>query len=484
MYSRRYKEGLNKASKEYRNNVGFGNQLKGTSIMFFGSYFSKKFGSYFTDLDIVEYITLDNAFFLRLLQILKNIRGDIPRYNIGNKFKFIRLYCGYKKGLEIPWDLMSDKKEREGTCDFSIYKTAAVFQETKRKYPEIYSKISPYWDKDTISVKDILTIQNILKPINSITWNLDEIIDSLDPNINRKKIVDGIGYDFKEVFIGYPMYRVFKFLYKYGNKWCLLDLNYRSEGVIKRDFEDIITFYENDVYKKFKYLKNLLSAEERENYKKKLSEKISHITPLAGRLELIKICKKYKTLDEYELKKLENEAKIYAQENNIPTIDYDTIQNIILEKIRDLYDYFKTRIDDKYKIKYFIYETRLKDFTKQIPKTKFEEREKYLSCPFFDINIENLELIFKKAVDMLLDPQLTVDCIDTVCKKYNQEHNHFINSIFDDKDDLSIKKISQDTYGVFEKDVLKYTSPDLKKIQVEVLLKKSITTKNDFFFKF
>jgi len=436
IYSKKYIKAIHKLDDVFLSNVGFGNQLKGTSIQFFGSYFSKEFGKYVSDIDIVEYVNIDNNFFKRFFQIMKNIKLS-PE----GKFKYIRMYCGYKRGLEIPWDLQSDKNETEGSCDFSLEKAEILFQNIRKDYPKIYDNISKYCNKDTLSIEDILNIENILKPINSLTWTLDEIISG-------KKIEKGIEYDFKEEFEKYPVYRVVKFLYNYGGKWCLVDINYRSEG-IKRDFENIITFYLDDNYKKFKFIKYLITPEAQIEYKKFLSEKISYITPLAARMETVKILKKYENiLHKDEIKKIEDDAKNYAKDNKISTIDYDEIQNKIKQETSGLFQYFRKKLASEFEINYFIYETRLEYFKKQINKQELKEREIYLGCPFFDINIENIEKIFYRSRNILLDPKKVLDCIQQVCKINIQDCNEIVKTILNSK--YIILKNDLETYDVFD----------------------------------
>ena len=419
------------------------------SVGFFGSYFTKPMGRYFSDIDIVQYVNLDDKFFLRFFQILENLKKS-------KIFKLIRVYCGYRRGLEIPWDLQSDKKENEGSCDFSISKLENLFRTAKEKYPNIYSLIKPYQDKHTLSIKDVLDIENILKPVSSILWTFDEIL-------KRRKMVDGVMYDFKKEFINYPMYRVVKFLYKYGNKdkvlnsgdWCMIDVNFRTtsyaKSSIKRDFTDIIAFYENDTYKKFKNIKKYLGKQATEEYVKEFSSTISHITPLAGRIEMINRIKKFKLLDEKEIDSLENDAIMYANKNNIPTIDYNQLQQLIRNKTLNLYDKFRPKIEKRYRKNFFIYEARLPQFTTQNSKETLRKKEadslkttnsavsSVEDCPFFLISVRILTIIYHRSVGLLLNPLTVLNCIETH-RVFDADENEWD---ADDKDEINEQDLLQ-----------------------------------------
>ena len=445
-------------------NIGYQNQLNrsaGSGVAFFGSYFSKQFGKFFTDIDIIQYVNLDFPhFFTRLRDIIKNL----DRTN----FRYVRMYCGNKKGLEIPWDTIPDKPQ--GSCDFSLDKVDKMMDNLELKYPEVRQKISPFYDKDTLSMEDLLKMEKILEPINSIVWTQEEIVEG-------KKTVDGVEYNFETEFRNYPKYRVIKFVYKYGDEYCFIDMNFRSlkTGQIKEGIEDILAFFTNDSYKKFKFVKKFLpdklQGDEKETpleqYKKDVASAIGKITPLAGLVESINSLKRYKAIPDDALKKMEEEAKKYSDDNNIRTIDYNEIQKMITERTKGLYEKYRPKIADKFKYIYFIYETRNEEFRTQISKSELYLREKYLKCPFYRVNSEQLEILYNRSVAAMVDPKKLLNCVISVCDQYGEEYNKTVDLMFKNQGKYIVQE--RDMYTIVKNGNVMMKSTDLKLLQSKLL---------------
>lgn len=395
MFRNEYLESIIKWDREGKlMSIGYGHQPSKT-VKFFGSYFDKKIGSHVTDIDVILLINSvsDSRFQQRLVDILKRLDKT--------NFKFVRFYCGYIQGLEPPWTIGDN-----ADCKFDIDKVDAWLKNVEVKYPNVYAKVKRFLDKDTISMDDLINSDQAIEPNISLTWTKEEIIQGY-------KIYNGVHYSFNEAMRTYNRYRVMKFLYKYEGRYCLVDLNFVSrDKSIPRSMKDPVTYYKNNVYKKYKYLKKMLRQDKLQGYFDDRKEAIGHITPLAAFAELIQRLKKYNIVSLEELKNMEDYAKDYADNHGISTIDHDEIQEIITEKITPLYEKYKKFIKEQFKQDIYIFNIRNVQLNDQVPKRVLRKRHKLgYDCPLFPINVKHIEYIYQKARDIILDPYKLYTCL-------------------------------------------------------------------------
>jgi hypothetical protein len=192
-------------------------------------------------------------------------------------------------------------------------------------------------------------IEAIIEPYSTLNWTREELIKTY-------KIHNGYRYDLLDVLLNYPKKKVFKYLYQYSDEkkteYCLIDVSIKQYGKASKiktseDFE-LKAFYQGDRMKLAKYMKKYLPSEIRVQRDDVVKERISKYTPLAGRLELIDKCIKYKLLHETEINNLIFDAKNYATEKDIKTIDYNEIQEIIYKNTEDIYNMFRPYILPEY----------------------------------------------------------------------------------------------------------------------------------------
>jgi hypothetical protein len=454
IFKREYLEEISKWDREGKLfTIGYGKQPSRT-VKFFGSYFDKKEGGLVTDIDVILLVNSlnDERFFLRLVDIMKNLDRT--------KFKFVRFYCGYITGLEPPWSIGN-----KGECEFDMIKVDKWLQSIKSKYPIVYEKVKPYLAKDTISMLDLINADKAIEPNISITWTREEIIKG-------SKTHNGVVYDFRTVMHTYKRHRVMKFFYDYNGKYCLVDLNFVSKDKsIPRTADDAVTYYMDDISKKYKYLKKMLIASKKEKFMEEHKTAIGHITPLAAFVELIERLKKYNILSKDDLENMENYARKYASENNIPTINYDEIQDLLLEKTTPIYYRYKDYIEEKFKKDVYIYNIRRLQLNTQVPKDIIIERQKLgYDCTLFPVNVSHITYVYDKAVNILLDPYNLYNCIVESAIRYEISLPIFIETFFKDK---SYKITSQDgEYTLYLGDTKIKSSYVLRKLQLEALLGK------------
>lgn len=426
--------------------IGYRNQPSKT-LKFIGSYTEKKLGSYVSDIDTILLLDKinDPRFFLRIKDILKNI-DKTP-------FKFVRFYCGYVKGLEPAW-----KIGEKGQCDFDLKKVNEWLENLQKNYPEIYEKIKPYLEKDTISVMDVLKANSILEPYISLNWTKDEII-------NGYKIYNSVKYDFEEMFITYKRYRVIKFIYKYKDSYCFIDVNIKSNDLSSSTNDDYQNYYTNNKHELYKSLKRKIYESKSADYLEDRKNTIGHITPLAAFSDFIGRMKKYKIIPPEKIEEMEVYARKYAEENNIPTIDYDELKKIIAEKVTPLYEKYKEFIQDKYKEDIFVLEIRTLQINQQVPKSIIEKRQRSgYDCTLFPMNVKHIKFIYKKAKDSLLDPFKVYDCVFKSCENTLLSLPWLLDNIFIAKKYKIIKE--DDNYSLYLDDKKIETSTDLKKLQL------------------
>lgn len=445
IFRREYIEAISKWDKEGKlDNVGYGNQPSQT-VKFFGSYFTKNYGKNITDIDVILVVKSinDDRIFLRLPQIFRNL----DRTN----FKFIRFYCGYIQGLEPPW-IIGD----EGDCQFDIDKVDKWVDSIRLTHPNVYQKVKPYLDKKTVSMMDLLKADSAIESSISLVWSKEEIIQGY-------KVYNGVRYNLREVMRSYRRWRVMKFMYKYKDTYCLVDLNFvAKDGSLPHSSGDYATYYVNDRYKKFKYLKKMLGKEDREMYLADTKEAIGHITPLAAFIELVDKLKKYKITTPEKVAEFEKFGRDYAAKNRIPTIDYDKLQEIILEKTLPLYDKYQDRIEEKYKPSMFVAEIRTRQVNEQVNKETLRRREKEgYDCPLFPMSVSDIKVLYNKAKDCMIDPYELYNCLEKVSKETGMYLPGLVKNVF-----------SEDRYVIIKEDEKYVLIKDGERVKISKKLKK------------
>lgn len=454
IYKNEYLDSLARVEREGTlDSVGFGNQPS-KYIKFLGSYFKKPFDTFISDIDIVYIVKSidDPNIYLRIPQIFKNLDKT--------RFRYIRIYSGYIQGLEPPWKIGDT-----GTCQFDYTKVKKWVKSLKSSYRTIYDKLKPFLLKDTISMLDLVNADEAIKPDISLTWTRDEIIQGY-------KIYNGVKYDFKQTMITYNKTRIIKFIYEYKGSYCLVDVNIYSNDInVSSGPRDIISYYTNNKYKKYKYLKKMLPKQLVDEYIIDTRNATGYITPLASYIDLINKLKKYKIASPQKIQELEKEASEYAKRNKIPTLDYDEIQKIILEKITPLYDKYTNFIEDKHKLNLFIIDVRVSQIEDQVPVNELIKRqEEGYDCPLFPVDVKQIRFLYFKCKDLKLDPLKVYKCILKACRKKGFDLRVAITKILDTGNFKILKKDNR--YILFKDEKIVKISDKVEELQLVALKQK------------
>ena len=454
IFSREYREAIADWDRKGQlDTIGYRHQPS-RNVKFVGSYPSKAYGKFVTDIDtqcIIKSVQ-DPGFYARLSQILQNL----DRTN----FKFGRFYCGYIEGLQPPWSVGDS-----GECQFDYDRVDKWLTQIKKSHPHIYEKCKPLTG-DMISMEDLVKVDTDIDPYISITWTKSDVIKGY-------KIHDGLRYDLKECMRTYDRQRVFKYLYKYNNSYCLVDMTLLARDLsVPSSSKNMLVYYTGNVQKKFKVLKKILTPGVDSEYFKDISESIGHITPLASAIEMIDKCKKYSIMSEAEVKAMEEHAKEYAKKHKIDTIEYRSLQKMISERLKPLYAKYRNFVLPEKKRELYVYDIRTLQISEKVSKTVTSLRNRLgFDCSLFPVSVKHIEYIYDKSMDALLDPYQMYNCIKEASDTHRIYMPVLIENIFS-KENYKIKSTDENTFILLRDKIEVKKSRNLQKLQRIVLIGK------------
>jgi hypothetical protein len=408
IYKRKYVEDLSKVSKERLQNIGFGNQIT-KNVIFVGSYFGKPFGSIISDIDMAQFINFDEKIVFRISDIMKNLHRT--------NFIFVRFYCGSIQELNFPW-----KIDGKGTCNYDPDKIQPWLVQIRQYLPgDVYNNIQTILNSESISISDLVSVENMIEPYSSINWTIEDLVRGYKDYKNKR-------YNLLETLKSYDKKKVLKFIYRTIQngryEYCLIDCSLKEYQCKSETTSDIImkSYYNNDIYQKVKSIKHYLTNEYRDNeYKKLFKEKVGLYTSLAARIEFIDKVEKYKLLNENEINSLRERARQFAVDNNLASVNYRELQSILGDKVSELYDIFRKKVPNmlrkgkeiiEAKKNLSILEIRGEEGKIKVDKETIRKRlNQGYQCPFFLIDIEQLNFLVQKCIDALIDPLLLSKCI-------------------------------------------------------------------------
>lgn len=454
IFSKEYRQAISDwDKKDLLNTIGYRHQPS-RNVKFVGSYPTKAYGKFVTDIDtqcIIRSVD-DPSFYTRLSQILQNL----DRTN----FKFGRFYCGYIYGLEPPWSVGD-----AGECQFDYEQVNKWLEQIKKSHPLIYEKCKPITG-EYISMSDLVKVDTAIDPYISITWTKSDII-------NGSKIHDGLRYNLKECMKTYNRQRVFKYLYKYNGLYCLVDVTLLAKDLsIPNSSKNMLVYYTGNVQKKFKVLKKILQPGIDSEYFKDISESIGHITPLASAIEMIDKCKKYSIMSDKEVQEMEEHAREYAKKHKIETIDYGSLQKMISERLAPLYAKYRRLVLPEKMKELYVYDIRTLQIEEKVSKRLITLRNRLkFDCSLFPVSVKHIEYLYEKSMDALLDPYQMYNCVKAACDLHNLYMPVMIENIFT-KENYRIAQKTEDTFILLQDKIEVKESKNLKKLQRMVLVGK------------
>lgn len=391
------------------------NNLKPVIIK--GSYPKKQNGDIITDIDFESQVYYNDT----LLDIINN------NINKSNNFIFLQLVCGINKDFEVPWTI-----DETGDCFFKPeivlewFNNIKVSQNT-REY--IHSKLySP-----TLRIRDLIDIENILKPYADIVWNKDSIKNKFQIINNRKfYLLDYIK----------SSESVLEFIYHYHSYYIPIDIALVDKKYKNSIPQRMYKYYTQDSYKILKSYRGKIMGY---NYISEYNNVISKITLLIAiqyQLGFIMTVIKNKSLPTYEINRLiynlcnilfSYGIKCSSDFNLIKFQLYDYINNTLSKYVY----YFTNLLSPREKLKYLLNIKR--GIESQIP-TDFLTMQSRLdigvSCPFFPTNMTEFKLLTSLSHRLDIHSETLIQCFSTVAINFNINVSDVIKQI--DKNNLSI----------------------------------------------
>lgn len=422
------REDLKKGEKKIFSS-GFGKQPF-DHIKFVGSFFSKKMGEFLSDIDVAEIVEYNQNFIERWKFIMENIDNS--------PIIFMRFYCGEDEELIPPW-----KIDGRGSCLFSLKETERWLEKTiKNIYLPDYLKIflKKYLDKSSLSIRDLLDIEEEMKKYNTIAWGKNDII-------NGNVFFHGKNYNLLDSLLNYNKKKTIRYVYKFDDDALLVDYSLREaskEKQIEIGSLEVRAFYFDDPIKIIKMFKRWIWPKYNELYADILDKTTRKYTTIAFRLDMIIRIRKYKLLSENKLKFLENDLNNYLSKKDTYYhqffINSDNIEKIyekILELLKNEAYQGVQNMKDANMLHFSnflliaIYEMRAIEAQLQISKSIIQDRiDRNFECPFFQIDLKTLKKIYFHAVNSNIEPKKLLICLYKICLDKNIDMRLVAETIF------------------------------------------------------
>jgi len=365
-------------------------QLTNNRFTIKGSYKIKEYGSYITDIDVETDVVFNKDLFNKILSMIERSRS----------FIFIQLSLGFKNEYTLPW-----KIDNNGGCEYDPDKVAIWYENFKKMklVPDtVYKYIEDKLFSDTISIKNLIDIENELLQYSEIIWRKDDI--------KRGHVYFmGTKYDLLDILsIEQP---VLELLYNYKGEFCLIDLALNDKSYKYEFTNDMYKYYTKDWYKIMKLFRWKIQKEYQEEYRK-IMKYIDIFMAIYNKIILIEKVYKYRLLPTKDFYNIENDIKSQLVKLDIK-FDDNTKKKllVIVNKYLEKYiDYFKNKLNTNFIDKFNSqYQRGLE--SQIVTKDTITKRVKNnINCPFFKTDIEDYKRFVKITKKLSLDLDHVIDC--------------------------------------------------------------------------
>lgn len=367
-----------------------------------GSYKFRPYGSYITDIDLTANVYFSESLLSRLNAILNNIKRT-------NDFIFIHMNCGIYKEFITPWTFDM------ANCDYDPTEAKKWYVEFKKKNlvsKEIYDKIESLLFSDNMTIRNLVEIDKMLEPFSEIQWSQQEIstgfkVDKLGNRYNLLKLMsEGV--------------TVMRYLYRsedQGNDVCSIDLGLVGVGKIPFKTGYMYSYYLQDWYKIFKNYKWVVDEPYKEDYMEVMRQ-IDLLNALCNRIKLYNKLETYNILTPGYRQSIRNDIQKYIAQINQEYLSlnmkqlYSTLYEQIKSIVQQYVISFKDKINQKHKANFNLYYERgVIESKKPVTQTTLiSRRANGLKCPFFEIDIDMYEYLYKLAFRILFNPEAFIKC--------------------------------------------------------------------------
>lgn len=407
---------------------------------FVGSFATKDFGKILSDIDLNQKPNLTSpGVLIRIKDIIDKTNPSTKSANM--PFSFIRFYLGTIKGYEPPWIY-----DQFGNCEFNLSGIPGWLEKIKLIVPDdILNSINEILFKDSISLRDLVKINDIMKKYTSITW--------INEDIQRGyKIVLGIKYDLDYLLINTKSKIVAKFIYKYDNTngldiynlaqdYLLVDL---SLNQTTGDLISLEYYYLDDTSYKFKSLKRYLPADLVKTYREEFGDSAGYLTTIGTRLDLLEKIERYNTNEKImpfiEFNNLRKNLDYFAENQGYAKYNPDFKQQSIKEMDKNVQDLIKNIREGLFRIykekivnkkdEFYYYILRGQEANLQISKFLINQRlSNGIKCPFFFLQGQDLKILINLSLKFKFDPIKFVYCINNLANITGFDSSDIFNQI-------------------------------------------------------
>ena len=401
---------------------------KNKPLILKGSYKLKDYGSIITDIDFQSMVYFSDSLIDRLLSIFDTIRNPY-KYGDYQKFYFMNFKCGIYDGFELPWKITPN-----GGCEFDPEKVDTWFDNFKKQNlvpKEIIDYMGKRLNGKEISLKDLSEIELKLESYMYIIWTEEDIKRRyIEKNNKRYDIIDQM----KKSSLC-----VIKYLYRYNyidettgksiTDFCLVDLGMVGIDHKKNPFfQQMHFYYAEDWYKVFKSYKFFVEDEYKEDYKN-VMKGLEIYSALYNRVKMISKIIKYNLLPREKnlILFLMDDCRFYMDKigmdykgkrpEELDHLLYDMMRNYTKQYL----DFFRSKIKPNKKLEYNVYYDRgiyatNKKLSKDDLKKRYNEGN---HCPFFDIDVDDFNMIYSLSERLLLDSKNVIKCLSELGEKMN-----------------------------------------------------------------
>jgi hypothetical protein len=422
-----------------------------------GSYKFRPMQSLVTDIDYTGYVKYNEK--LRTIAIETMLR----RIKKSGRFIFMDFSCGVYKDFAIPWKII-------GTgCEFDYDKTIEWYNNLKQKKlmkKETEDFIENRLFKDTLSIKELIEIERELEPYYDIKWSETEIFNGYKIDIYDKTTK----YEFLDTLKNNIGVLKFLFVYfDYENKrddYIMIDV--RLIDYVIEESSSLPAYYTEDWYKIFKGYKWKVKEEYKEEYTNALL-KVDYQNALLNRLKMLKKINKYNLLSQKQKSNIEfvireelfNEKSglnlEQLQKLNISQI-ISTINKKINDSLENDVNYFRNKIKNEDILKQDMFFDRAIIYAKTpVSIREIQKRTtKGIKCPFFDIDDNEYDFLYKQSFDFLLNPVDVINCFIKIANENDILIKDMVNINNQPKIILKIDENNPEIIEIYVREYRKY----------------------------
>lgn len=398
-------------------------------MRFIGSFATKKYGQIVSDIDFIQYVKMNPGLMSRLVQIVTNDRSN---------FTFIRLYSGEDEGIQLPWELTPD-----GSCSFSLDKIGAWLDKLRPVIPpEVYNQVTDILNQDTLSIRDLVNIESIVKTYISIVWSAEDI----DRGYQERR---GKRYDLLELLQNPTSKTVLKFIYKYydpvhkKNEYCLVDCSLNN---VSGSMLSLQAYYSENEKQKFKGIKFYLPHNIKEDYLESIRQNVGYLTSLAARLELLVKIEKYnrarvhkKIISQEDFDRMVSDVAAFAQQNGyyfdrdrpLAAIEQD-VAEIIAQRMGKLYHVYRDKVKEEANKPLDFFEVRGMEAQFKVNKALIRKRsEEGVACPLFYLSVDNVYFLNALSRSAKIPPTKLAECIHIASNKHGVDPSTLTRTLSD-----------------------------------------------------